>query len=613
MPSIPFAKHSMRLGALACIAVAAASGGCQGRSGSFKAKSEKAEPLTGPAIVEVNLTRGAPEAGASSFFGPVPGQSFADLVQSLRRLAADKADKDEKGVFVRIGGASMSFAEAKEVGDLLGEIKKKGKPVVCHADEYSNGTMLLAQRGCSEIWLSPAGGVETVGIAAQLMFGKSLFKKLDIDVDFLQVGKYKGAEEPFTRDEPSPEARESLEGTLHDLRTAWIAGITEGHEKDLSDAIEDGPYSPEDAKAAGLVDAIGYADEARASAKAKSGGERSINGFGGRAEAGGMGDVLRQIAGGDPTLQPHVAVVRAIGSITMGGGGGLFGGGGITEQGLGKTITEVTNDDMVKAVVLRIDSPGGSALASDLLWHKLMLLRAKKPLIISVGGMAASGGYYLSCAGNRIFAEETSIVGSIGVVGGKLGFKGPLAWAGVHVVTVPAATDPKKAARAGYMSAFDSWDDATRAKVLKSMEAIYDTFLTRVSSGRGIDKSDVAGFAEGRIFGGKTAKEKGLVDQIGGLSDAVSYALQQANLEPDGAVVIVSEKGGLAELFGGGDEAKADAKIEERAKAAANDMSPMAQISRTLPPEALTWLESASPLFDGETAVTALPFAVVLR
>ncbi len=560
----------------AAFAMMVASFGCEGRTGSIAAKNEKSEPLTGPAVVELNLSGGVSEAGASSLFGPVPGRSYADLVESLRHL-----DKDTKGIFVRIGTASMPFAEARELGGLLAAIKKSGMPVVCHADEYQNGTILLVEEGCSEIWLSPAGGVETVGIAAQLIFGKSLFQKLDVDVDFLQVGKYKGAEEPFTRDEPSPEARESLEGTLHDLRDGWLAGIAEGRGKDLSNAVEDGPYAADDAKEVGLIDKVGYLDDARVEAKKLANAERVIAGFGGRVEGGGAGDVLRQLAGGDPSLEPHVAVVRAVGAISMGGGGGLLGGNdGITEEGLGKILTAVTNDDSVKAVVLRIDSPGGSALASDLLWHKLMLLRAKKPLIVSVGGMAASGGYYLSCAANRIYAEDTSIVGSIGVVGGKLSFKGPLTWAGVHVVTVPASTDPKKAARASYMSTFDPWDDATRAKVLRSMEAIYDTFLDRVSTGRGIDKTVVASFAEGRIFGGKTAKEKGLVDAVGGLSDAVSYALQQASLPEDGAVVVVAERGGLAALFSDSD-GKASESLGVGGEAAVLDDAPRSARARS--------------------------------
>lgn len=599
---------------LLCLSLGATVSGCQGRHSALHEKSHEHEPLTGPALLELNLTHGVPEMGASSLFGASQGGSHADLVRTLSHL-----DPDTKGVFVRIGTASVGFSVAHELGGALADVRKRGIPVVCHADEFQNGTLLLVSRGCSEIWLSPAGQVESVGIAAQLLFGKSLLQKLGVGVDFLQVGKYKGAQEPYTRDEPSPEARESLEGTLRDIRAAWISDISDGRKKDLADAVEDGPHTADAAKALGLVDRIGYVDEAKAAAKKEASAERTLVAFGGGATAGSssVGDVLRQLAGGDVSSEPRVVIVRAVGAITMGGGGGLFGGGGgITESGLGKTLTDLTNDDSVKAVVLRIDSPGGSALASDLLWHKLMLLRAKKPLVVSVGGMAASGGYYLSCAGTRIFAEPTSIVGSIGVVGGKFALHDPLATIGVNAVIVPAATEPKKAARAAYMSPFERWDDATREKVLVSMQSIYDTFLARISEGRGLDVKVIAESAEGRIFGGATARDRHLVDELGGLGDAVAFALKESGLGAEGNVSLVGDRGGLSEILGGGggdEEESRAARAEEQAKAAARELSPLTQIERSLPPEAVVWLEGAWPMAQGEGTLAVLPFAVVLR
>ena len=602
------------LPALLGLALGAGASGCEGRKPGAHAKAREHDRRTGPALVEINLSHGLPELGASSLFGAPSGGGHSELVRTLAHL-----DPDAKGVFVRIGTAPITFTIAREIGGLLADMKDKGIPVVCHADEIQNGTLLLMSRGCSEIWLSPAGQVESVGIAAQLIFGKSILKKLGVGVDFLQVGKYKGAQEPFTRDEPSPEARESLEGTLRDIRSAWVTDINAGRKRELTDAVEDGPHTAEAAKTLGLIDQIGYLDEARDSARKLASAERTLVAFGGHADGGGgIGDVLRSLAGGDVTAEPHVAIVRAVGAITMGGGGANpFGGSsGITEQSLGRTLTELTNDDAVKAVVLRIDSPGGSALASDLLWHKLMLLRARKPLIISVGGMAASGGYYLSCAGNRIFAEPTSIVGSVGVVGGKFAIHDPLASIGINTVTIAAATDPKKAARASYMSPFDSWDDATRAKVLTSMQGIYDTFVARISEGRGLDKAVVAAFAEGRIFGGATAKDKHLVDELGGLTEAVSYALKESALGVDGNVILVGERASFAELLGGGssDEDTSRAEIaQSQVASAAHALSPMGGLERTLPPEAIVWLGSAWPMAGGEGTLAALPFAVILR
>src|SRR6185437_5758479 len=174
---------------------------------------------------------------------------------------------------------------------------------------------------------------------------------------------------------------------------------------------------------------------------------------------------------------------------------------------------------------------------------------AEKPLVVSVGDMAASGGYYLSCAGTKIVAEPTSIVGSIGVVGGKLALGKALDEIGVHAETIAAAPDPKKAARVGYMSNFASWDEPTRERVLDSMKAVYDLFLRRVAEGRGTTVDAIAPAAEGRIFGGVEAKEHGLVDDVGGLSDAIDLAIKLAGLPKDTPVEIVDEPSGLLEML----------------------------------------------------------------
>ncbi|MFO0547643.1 MAG: S49 family peptidase [Polyangiaceae bacterium] len=598
-------KAKRACGAALAVAALALLPSCNGRS-VFGKTMKKGESFTGPALVELNLSKGVSERGASTLFGSIPGTSHADLVMALRKLDPEET----KGVFVRLGLTQMGVAAATEIGTLLKGVRDRNIPVYCHADELGNGTMLLTSLGCTEIWISPAGGVDTVGLGFELIFGNQLLKDLKIGVDFLQVGKYKGAQEPYTRNEPSPEARESIEFTLKDLRKAWIDGVTTGRGADVAALVEDGPYGPQAAKDAGLVDGVGYEDDVRDKARTAVGAERTVVAFGGGAnEQGGFSEILRTLTGAESEGAPHVAVIKAIGAITMGGGGGLGGAEGITETGLGKVLTQVTEDDNVKAVVLRIDSPGGSALASDLLWHKLMKLRAKKPLIVSVGGMAASGGYYLSSAGTAIFAEPASIVGSIGVVGGKLALHDALAKYGINTVPVTAATDPVKARRATYMSPFQPWDDPTRAKVLASMEAIYGTFLDRIVEGRGLDRDTLHDkAAQGRIFGAASAKDLGLVDQLGGLDDAIRYAQEKGGLGADGPVLLKAEQGGLLELFGG--DADAAAKAAERAK---SELDPIASVIETFPAEVREWLASTAPMAQGEVALTAVPFVIVGR
>ncbi|MFO0586704.1 MAG: signal peptide peptidase SppA [Polyangiaceae bacterium] len=596
---------------------------CEGRapqtSAPAKSSAQTPESFTGPAVYEVDLRGSIAETSEGGLFGGGRRTTYAELVDGLRDL---RESKTTAGVFVRFGGR-LGFARAHEIGRILGELRAADKPVYCHADDYDNGSYLTASLGCTKIYVSPAGGVETVGIAAQLLFAKSFLAKYKVDVDYLQIGKYKGAEEPFTRDSASPEARASLENALRGIRTAWLGAIAKGRAGKLADAaaIEDGPYSPEEAKAKGVIDEIGYLDEARDAVKKAAGATRISKRFSGGEPgvAKGIADMFRSMSGSGGA--PHIAILPASGAITMAGGGGLplGGDGGITERGLGKEIARLDDDESTKAVVLRIDSPGGSALASDLLWSKLIKLRKSKPLVVSVGGMAASGGYYLSCAGTKIVAEPTSIIGSIGVVGGKLSFGKALEEYGVHAETIPAAPEPEKAARSAYMSLFSPWDERTRDKVRASMQSIYDLFLKRVSEGRDLPVDKVATFAEGRLFAGEEAKNLGMIDQVGGIEDAIKLAKELAKVPDDTPVDLVGAPPGFLEALGGDDASgesgesadSARAMAAEAARRAAAETAMAPWMSRV--PEMGTFAGALAPLFTGERVLTITPFAFALR
>ncbi|XXY17364.1 S49 family peptidase [Sorangium sp. So ce216] len=604
------------------LAVAASMAGCTGRERSTASlPAPSAGHLEEPAVIELDLSRGLPESASASLFGPPSRRTHVQLVQSLRSLSEAES---AKGFLVRLGTTRLAFARAHEIGRILGDIREAGRPVVCHADEYNNATMLLAAAGCSKLWLSQAGQVDTVGIAAQLVFAKGLLDKLNVDVDFLQVGKFKGASEPFTREGASPEARQSLESALGGLREAWLSAIVEGRGKqELREAVEDGPFAPDEAKARGLVDELGDLESALEDAKNLAGTELSVPRFGGVERDASLSrslvDVFRSVSGASTLGTPHVTVVPAIGGITMTASGVPLGSSdGIGERELGRVITRLTKDASTKAVVLRIDSPGGSALASDLLWQKLMRLRKEKPLVVSIGGMAASGGYYLACAGDKIVAEPTSIIGSIGVVGGKFAVGKALADIGINAETVAANPDPQRAARAAYMSALTPWDEPTRARVLASMESVYDLFLKRITAGRNLPVETIAPSAEGRIFGGVEAKGRSLVDELGGLERAIALARELAKLPADALVEIEQDDGGLLELLATGDEGgEGEARTPERP--ALKERAREAVAGALLPewlsvaPEVGTFAASMAPLLAGERALTVLPFAVTLR
>jgi protease-4 len=599
--------------AFACVAVLAClSAACEGRPRPDGTKSE-APKRSGPALAVLDLSGGVPEIEAAGLFGAVGRRkSFDELLRAIHDI---DDDKDVKGVFVKFGGASIGAARSTEIGEHLAKLREK-KKVFCHGDAFSNATMIAAARGCSKIWVSPAGEVETVGIAAQIVYARRLLAdELHLSIDFLQVGKFKGAEEPITRDGPSPEARQSLTSVLVDMRAAWIDYVAAGRKKPgIAEAIEDGPYGPDKAKAVGLVDEVGYADEASAAAKKETGAGRDeiLFGSGAEEQSDGLEEVVRALAGEGGVSGP-IALVRATGSIAMtAGGNGILGGrGGIIEKEFDRTMRQLEKDDDVKAVVIRIDSPGGSALASDLMWHHVMRVRKKKPVIVSVGDMAASGGMYLSSAADYIYAEPMSIVGSIGVVGGKIGFADALEKIGVHAETFPANTQkPGAAARAAVESPLAKWDDPTRQRVLESMTAIYELFLSRVAEGRStrgrtITREKVAESAEGRIFSGREGKARGLVDEIGGLEDAIAKARELAKLPDTARVAAIAPKPQFIEAL------DPQGAAEEKVRAATH-ATPYDVLDRVAP-DLVPFVASVAPLAEGERAVVALPFALVVR
>lgn len=586
--------------------------GCSGRPrlGEAGKASPDAPKSDEPRLIELDLTAGAP-AGASGGLFPTPAaQTYTGLVRTL--LKAERDDK-VRGVFVRLGSASFDFSESEELSRLLGKLRSKGKPVVCHAHDLNNSSALLTARGCSQSWLSPAGEVSTIGIAAQMVYLRGIFDKLKVEVDFLHMGKFKSGAEPMTREGPSEEARTSLVETLAAIRGAWLDESNEVKKSAaLREALEHGPWSPGEAVEHQLIDHVGFDGEALDAAKKAAKVTAVEISFGPRAKSSGgfdLGELLRVLsgAGGSGDGKPHIAVVPAEGSITMEAGGPLQQG-GITAAALGKTLRRMQRDDSVKAVVLRIDSPGGSPLASDLIWHEMMELRKKKPIIVSVGSMAASGGYYIACGGQRIFAERTSIVGSIGVFGGKVNVGPALDQFGIHAETFAASPEPGAAQRAAFNSPLTSWDDATRERVRLQMQGIYDLFLARVAHGRKMDLEKVRASAEGHIWSGDQGLERGLVDEIGGLNEALAAARKAAGLADDVAVSVEGGRDSLLDsLFLSDDASDADAaKALERLSAAPTLLS-------AVPEDLRSAVSSFAPLTGREHVVAALPYGLLIR
>jgi protease IV len=588
--------------------VASLSLSCRGRPRSGASGSGANAGLS-KSVAEFDLSSGVPESVGGGLFQPPTSRTYVALARAVERIGSDP---DVGGAFVKLGGASLDWAQTEELGGLFEKLRKGGKPVVCHAHGLSNSSAAFALRACSRTWLSPAGEASTVGIAAQIMYMRGLFDKLKVGVDFLHVGKFKSGVEPFTREGPSDPARESLTETLRAIREGWLEQVTKAGKPDsVRAALEQGPWSPEDAKAQGLIDSVGFESDALIEAKKLAGAER-VNGQYGTSKSGkglDIAEIVRVIAGSDqsPTSRPHIAVLPASGSISMEAGGALDSG-GITARAINKTIRRLKNDDSIKAVVLRIDSPGGSALASDLIWHELRELGKKKPLVVSVGGMAASGGYYMACAADKIYAEPTSIVGSIGVFGGKIVLSSALEELGVHTETFPASPEPGAAARAAAESPFSTWDDATREKVRTGMQSVYDLFLSRVVEGRKLTREKVEEIAQGRIWSGKQGLERGLVDQLGGVTDAIRQARKMAELPDDAPVTVEGDQDNLLDMLLVGEGAS-----EEQVRRALEAYQARSLVIRELPPSVRRYASALGPLAAGERVVAALPFGISLE
>ena len=599
-------RHAWLLAAL-CLSL-----GCEGRPrlAASKAKKPEITSFGSGTLHEVDLSNGVPESTEAGGWFPLPAtRTFVGLVRTLQRL---RDDKKATGLFVNLGEVKLHLSQVEELTPILHSIRDAGKSVVCHAHVLDNASLWLATEGCDKLWLSPAGAVDSIGIAAQSIYVKGLLDELKVEADFLSIGRYKSAAEMFTRQGPSPEAQLALTELLQSMRNTWLLGMA-GARGPAKKFAENGPYGANEAKGLGLVDALGDSTEARADARKQAHAGTTKVAYGQSAEGSGehgLTEILRLLASGDSASEgkPYIAVVPAIGGITM-KSEGLFSGEGIVFESLAKTLKRLTEESDVKAVVLRIDSPGGSALASDLLWSRLRELGTKKPLIASVGSMAASGGYYLACAAQSIVAGRTSIVGSIGVLGGKIVFGSALDAHGVRTVTTPASAAEGAAARAAYLSPFVAWDEATRVRLRLVMNEVYDLFVERVANGRHLTTEQVQAVAEGRIWSGEQGKARGLVDEFGGLAQAIEMARDKAGLPKVVPVHVEGPSEGLLSALG----LDAHANSEQLAHALEQQRLRLWGPLSVAPRRVTPWLAGLTPLLSSEHALALWPVAVTVE
>lgn len=456
-------------------------------------------------------------------------------------------------VVVHIGSPEVSLARASEIVEILQQVTKAGKTLVCHMDSADNVGYWIASAACPTVLLSPAGEVSTLGLALEPIFIRELLATLGISAEMLHIGAYKDAADTLTRDSMSEESRRAATEMLGELHRVLIAGISTSRKLDASKVqsiIDNGPYSATEAKALGLIDEILPLQTYLETLMAKYQGG-VVDDYGKPpVKQLSLTDLVKLFQDTSSNEKPHttprIALVPVMGPI-MGGQNedSLMGGQeSVRDISLTATLGELARDDTVRAVVLRIDSPGGSALASDNIWHAVRHLATKKPVVASMGDVAASGGYYIASAAQEVFATPATLTGSIGVVGGKMVFREAIEKIGVRTDRLQTGK------RAGLLSPFTVFNDEERALVTKMMRDAYHLFVDRVATGRNLPKEKVLAVAEGRVWTGSQALSRGLVNHIGGLQAAIARARVLASLPAGVEVDLVPKPKSLMELMG---------------------------------------------------------------
>jgi protease-4 len=446
------------------------------------------------------------------------------MVEMLRKA---KTDKRVSSVIVKPTGAGALWGKVQEVRDAVADFRRSGKPIIAYL-EYGGEQEFYLATACDKVFLMPTSTLDLTGIASYELFLRGTLDKIGAYPDALHIGDYKTASNIFTEKTYTRPHREMAVSLNTDLYEQLVRGIADGRHKSEADVkalIDHGPYLPEDALRAGLIDDLAYEDELDDKVKL---GPR-------KAHFVDMNE-YRQVSAAGLGLGrgPRIAVIYVTGLIASGKstydttGGQVAGSDTIVEY-----LRKARGDSSIKAIVLRVDSPGGSAIASDVIWREVVLTKSQKPLVASMSDVAASGGYYVSMPASAIVAEPSTLTGSIGVVLTKFVIDGTLKKLGMNLEGV------SQGRYADLYSPVRPFSPEERARMAATMQATYDTFVEKAAQGRNTTPEKIDAVGQGRVWTGRQAKEIGLVDELGGLERAVSLAKQRAKIAQDADVELV--------------------------------------------------------------------------
>jgi len=468
-----------------------------------------------------------------SIFGG--GHQFT-LWNLLQAFEDAKSSRDIKAVVLRCGPMGANFAILDELRQAILDFRKSGKKVLAYVENPGNGVYYLAT-ACDYIALQPNGYLGLVGLKSEGMFLRGTLDKLGMKAYYARVGKYKSAVEPLTEDEYTEPSREAVNALLDDVYEKMLDDIADGRgmtTDEVRDLVDKGPFIPSDAIKEGLVDTLAYWDEIQDMVSGL------VNGTTGRLPY----TRFSRRNSADPRWDepPVIAIVYGVGSITHGTNRrDIWMGDVMGSETIMATMREAREDDMVEAVVFRVDSPGGMMTASDKIRREVELTAKKKPVIISMGGVAASGGYHISCDGTMILADEATVTGSIGVLN---------LWLHTRGFYEKIGANKDIFLRGEHADIFPTWREVTEddlALAQHYVDKYYDKFVRDVAEGRAMGFDEVHKHAQGRVWSGKRAERLGLVDRIGGLAEAVRLAKREAGIAEDRHVEfrILPEPGGV--------------------------------------------------------------------
>jgi protease-4 len=488
------------------------------------AGKEKPAKVKANSVLTLNLNYSIPETTVDDPFagiskGDFKNKKYIGLTQIRECIKKASTDDNIKGIYLELGINDNGYATLEAIREALKDFKKTGKFVYAYGEVISQKSYYLATVA-DKIFLNPNGGMELKGFGREISYYKNMFDKLGIEVQDFHCGAYKSAIEPFIRSNMTDANREQLTFLYTDVYRHFLKNVSADRKIDTTslNQIINGllAESPEKDKELKLVDETYYYDQVVDEMKKKIGVEKKKD------------LELIDLAKYATTIKPEietttkVAVVYAQGNIVDGEGKEDEIGG----ETYAKIFEKLRKDENVKAIVLRINSGGGSALASDVMWRELVLAKKEKPLVVSFGDVAASGGYYIACMGDRIFAQPNSITGSIGVFGLIPNAQKLLS------EKMGITFDRVKVTRHGVLGGITSPLDAEESAIAqRNVERTYREFKSRVAEGRGKDTAYIETIAGGRVWTGNQALANGLIDELGGLDEAIAYAVKKANLK----------------------------------------------------------------------------------